>query len=605
MRSRLLVATLLLTAAPFVAAAADPHLATPKLGKAAVACQKVIAKAGAKILAGKQKALDGCANAALTCVETKHDDSTCLTKAGATCAKQLGKAATSLTKAVAKIVGAKSCAVDLRLPDLLGADGLGLGDVAGACLTDFGLDVCTGLEPLATCVLRTRDRAAGVAYGEARPRGSSSASSRRAPAVDGLPTYGGSVQAPADRRAVEKATGAHQGAAGSRREPRRRRVRPKILGCVETKSDGVCLAGATVGCTKADAKIAWPRSSRRGRRSATRPRSTSRPSATRRAWRSRRSRPPARPRLGDATALVTCLQTRAQCTAAEVVRQAIPRIGAFDESGHLGTLGPDLTATCAPALSSLTTRATFAPRPFVFGSIIKFLKGVRRTQGASGILASGGRPSPTGFGRGLTRLSGPRRVTFGSIGKIQSHYKIGGALSRGPRVAPPPSLIVAVQRADVALDDHFEVTLVPPPGVSEVDDAIEVTYQDTIPGCAFTLALATKIDGIVSEYTPLLQVVATIVAPTPTATPGGGPTPTPTSTLPTNITQIIDATGDGAARAGRRHWGRSRRDRQRLRSAPATTGSRSPPAAIRRSSTRPATASTFFGGVAVDTQQST
>ena len=97
-------------------------------------------------------------------------------------------------------------------------------------------------------------------------------------------------------------------------------------------------------------------------------------------------------------------------------------------------------------------------------------------------------------------------------------------------MAPPPSLIVAVQRADVALDDHFEVTLVPPPGVAEVDDEIEVTYQDTIPGCAFSLALATKIDGVVSEYTPFLQVVDidTVVAPTPTATPGG-PTPTPTS----------------------------------------------------------------------------
>ena len=318
------------------ASAADEHLATAKLRKAAVACQKVIAKAGAKILAGKQKALDGCANAALTCVETKHDDPACLTNAGGTCAKQLDKAATSLTKAVAKIVGAKSCAVDLRLPDLLGVDGLGLGDVAGACLTDFGLDVCTGLEPLATCVLRTRDRAAGVAYGEARPRTGELLGllPTALPPVDGLPTYGGcgACGAPADRRkAVEKCgkalTKARQGL-GTSLEKTLAACAQKVLGCVETKSDDPkCLAGATAGCTKADAKItaALEKLTSGGREEVRRGRGRLRDA--------RRPVGPgvrgARDHLHDARPATPppsspVSRARAQCTAAEVVRQAIP-----------------------------------------------------------------------------------------------------------------------------------------------------------------------------------------------------------------------------------------------------------------------------------------
>ena len=56
-----LVATGLGNESVGIATAADEHLATPKLGKAAVACEKVIAQVGAKVVADKLKALDACA----------------------------------------------------------------------------------------------------------------------------------------------------------------------------------------------------------------------------------------------------------------------------------------------------------------------------------------------------------------------------------------------------------------------------------------------------------------------------------------------------------------------------------------------------------------
>src|SRR6185436_13309723 len=93
--------------------------------------------------------------------------------------------------------------------------------------------------------------------------------------------------------------------------------------------------------------------------------------------------------------------------------------------------------------------------------------------------------------------------------------------------ADPPAMIVAIQRRDVALDDHFEIPLDPNPAAPEVDDEIEVTFQDTIPGCAFTIALATRIDGVVSDYTPVPVVLDTALP------------------APTLVKQIIDETGDG------------------------------------------------------------
>src|SRR5688572_8246670 len=60
-------------------------LADPEARKAAIKCQTLIAKTTAKALATKLKAYNGCAAAALACVQTKVGKPDCGTKAAATC----------------------------------------------------------------------------------------------------------------------------------------------------------------------------------------------------------------------------------------------------------------------------------------------------------------------------------------------------------------------------------------------------------------------------------------------------------------------------------------------------------------------------------------
>jgi hypothetical protein len=138
--------------------------------KAALTCQKLIAQVGAKVLNGKFKALDACANAALACVQTRQSDGdTCRTKAAKVCVAKLGKFDAITAKANEKIMTAKSCATKLRLADLLAADGLGFVDLKDECEHD-GLDICEGLAPLAACLVRKHERAAGFLYCCARCR---------------------------------------------------------------------------------------------------------------------------------------------------------------------------------------------------------------------------------------------------------------------------------------------------------------------------------------------------------------------------------------------------------------------------------------------------
>ena len=90
-------------------------------------------------------------------------------KAAATCTKKLGSAATAAAKAKQKILDNKSCQ-SLTTAEVLGADGLGFGDIAGPCATDFGIDVCDGLEPVAECLLTSHAVAAGGFSGAVAPR---------------------------------------------------------------------------------------------------------------------------------------------------------------------------------------------------------------------------------------------------------------------------------------------------------------------------------------------------------------------------------------------------------------------------------------------------
>lgn len=100
-------------------------------GKALVACQKTLAKAGASFALGKAKILDGCLAKIVACVEQKPADTGCVPKAGAGCHKNIAK----ITSLEAKLTTAasKSCGAPLTVTDLTGADGLGYGSEATIC----------------------------------------------------------------------------------------------------------------------------------------------------------------------------------------------------------------------------------------------------------------------------------------------------------------------------------------------------------------------------------------------------------------------------------------------------------------------------------------
>jgi hypothetical protein len=240
------------------------------------------------------------------------------------------------------------------------------------------------------------------------------------------------------------------------------------------------------------------------------------------------------------TAFGNCLQQRVQCSVARSVRHAIPRIEAFNGDALLGELSDDFAMVCpstpspTPAVSSLVPgRGT---RLGVFGSIFKFVKQIQRA-GVDGMKKSGAPPaSSPGANRGVIKVGGPVRVTFGAITKVPFTYRLWGLRTRASRAElaeEPPTLIVAVQGEDLTSADYFEVALDPTaPGEVDIQDELELTYQDSFPGCAFTLLFATRVGSEVSEYTPVLQVVDSAQSPvTPTATPTPTPAKTATATL--------------------------------------------------------------------------
>lgn len=542
---RLLVLAFLLPtiALPRIASAVEGRLATPALQKAANACQALVAKVGAKVQAGKLAALDTCGTAAMACVQTKQADGTCFAKAGQACTKKLGAAAANLAKAKSKIVAAKSCAATLRLADLMSSDGLGYGALVGSCQVDFGLEVCGGIDPLAECLVRARDRAAGARYGEALPRTADLLAllPTALPAVSGLPIFPGcdacSV-APGGRKQVEQCGKAVTKAAQTLTAALEKAFSAcgqKAFACAQAGSEA-CFGGAAQTCDKSEAKIGaafGKLATAVGKKCAAGSIEFS--------------------ELADTTglnlaalgavcpgaaaspdALAVCLQQRTACAAATESRRTFARLDELASNGRLGSIAPRLTASCPPLTMQSQALATRGPRTF-FGSMTKFMKLVKLVRsGTVGSIVSGGRPATTpGIGRKVTSLNGPVRITLGGMTKVPFRYKIGGATkaAAATQAAEPPKLIVTVQRQDVVLDDHFEIELDPAPAVeTEVEDELQIAYQNDIPGCAFTLALATKVDGVVSDDTTLLQAVD--VPPPP---PPGGP-----------ITQIASYLGDGA-----------------------------------------------------------
>lgn len=522
------------------------------LGKAAVGCQAVVAKATRKVLEQQFKAVDGCANSLLSCVETK--DATreqCFIGARDTCAKALHAADTAAVKAQTKIGAAKSCK-SLRLVDLLSSDGLGLGAIVGPCQSDFGLDVCGGdLDTLATCLVRSHTRSAGTVYGYTRPdTGALIAQLPNVDLPDGMPQYpscANCVVPPAARKALEKC---------GRTLTRGTRA---LMATVNGSFDACALAafacagaiepskcdGKTIAtCSRGSAKLAKAVAKFRdgvtkqcgaptvsfgdllvapgiGLSASDACASLGLPSAS------------------EAETLAECLAHRSICTAADLERKRIALSSDLAPS-NLGTLGDEIGSSC-PTPVPTGAKSTSAAR-LAFGSISKFVQQVTRG-GVLGVYVSTPPPSSTG-GRTVTFVGGQPRISFGSITKVPFTYRLGARSRSAAAVAEAPSLILAVQGEDGELADYFEVPLDPnAPTDVDVHDELELTYQAGFPGCAFTLEFATSSAGEVSEYTRALRVVDSAVATPATAAPDTPtPTPTPIASSTKTVTPIKTAT---------------------------------------------------------------
>jgi hypothetical protein len=503
-------------------------LADADARKAATKCQALIAKTTAKALASKLKAYDGCAAAALACVQTKLGKPDCGTKAAATCTKKLASAASAAVKAKDKIAGNKSC-LALSTADLLGSDGLGFGDIAGVCSADFGLNVCEGLEPIAECLITAHDRDAGALLAHGLPRtGELLADLPGAPLANtnGLPPIAGcgtcNVQE-SQRKAVEKcgkALGTGTQALASALEAAFGACTLALYDCAQNEADApACIGDATGKCTKAAAKVTKAVAklgAGAAKSCGTDFTSLSQPGGLNLDALAPRCVALGVPTLDSSGAFVSCLAAEAKCAVASLVRTALPRTKEFLDAAQAGGLTADLAATC-PTATGLQTAATLKsfraagnPRG-VFGTILKLVKSVKRAvPSAVAVKTTGGKPTPSGnTTAGVSKVNGPKKVTFGSVHKYTVTYHGNRTRAGGGRGGmETPNLIVTVSRDDIVLDDHFEIpTLTLPPDGTDVDDELDIEFADSIPACAFDLAFATKTGDGVSGYTALPQVV--------------------------------------------------------------------------------------------------
>lgn len=504
-------------------------LADPAARKAATKCQALIAKTTAKALATKLKAYNGCASAALACVQTKFGKPDCGAKAAATCTKKLASAAAAAVKAKDKIAGNKSC-LALTTADLLGSDGLGFGDIAGVCSADFGLNVCEGLEPIAECLITAHDRDAGALLARGLPRtGELLANLPGAPFANtnGLPPIAGcgtcNVQ-DSQRKAVEKCgktlgtgtqalAGALEAAFGA--------CTLELYACAQDEADATaCVTDATAKCTKAAAKVTKAVAklgAGAAKSCGTDFASLSQPGGLNLDALAPRCVALGVPALDSSNAFVSCLAAEAKCAVASLVQTALPRTQEFLDAAQAGGLTADLAAAC-PTATGLQTASTLKsfraagnPRG-VFGTILKLVKSVKRTvPSAVAVKTTGGKPTPSGnTTSGVSKVNGPKKVTFGSVHKytVTYHGNRSRAGGGGRGGMEPPNLIVTVSRDDIVLDDHFEIpTLTLPPDGTDVDDELDIEFADSIPACAFDLEFATKTGDGVSGYTALPQVV--------------------------------------------------------------------------------------------------
>ncbi len=139
------------------------------MGKALVKCTRAVAKAGAKVVSRKQKALERCVDRLFVCVQSKHDDPTCETKATATCGTLLGKIVAEGQKAKAAIV--KACAGEVYTV-LRGMPGANLDALDATCELYGVINLDAGVERYAECAVRSHECHVGELIQFEAPRAS-------------------------------------------------------------------------------------------------------------------------------------------------------------------------------------------------------------------------------------------------------------------------------------------------------------------------------------------------------------------------------------------------------------------------------------------------
>lgn len=143
-------------------------------GKAALKCQKAIAKAGAKLAVQRLSRVQKCVQAELVCLQEKLVPE-CHAKAAQTCAKELaavGDDEAKLTSTIVKACGAKEPGAPpvVSIDDLRDPVGLGYGFVEGACALEHGVAGLVDATDLARCLARQHACRVDVAIGAAAPR---------------------------------------------------------------------------------------------------------------------------------------------------------------------------------------------------------------------------------------------------------------------------------------------------------------------------------------------------------------------------------------------------------------------------------------------------
>ncbi|MCC6765758.1 MAG: hypothetical protein IT293_13965 [Deltaproteobacteria bacterium] len=250
---------------PEPADGAGAGLGAPKtLGKAAIKCQKALAKSGAKLSAAKLKRLQACAQSGFACVQQKPGDAACTVKAAAKCGKALAGLAADRAKLAAAL--GKACGPPvLEAADLLGDAGLGFDAEAEPC-ADRGVATLTSVSDVAACVRATAECRADAIFAAESPRGGELLAALGRDAAADTPCLGDTTNGAgqglagsAAKAAVKCQKGLAKAGAGfaGKEQKLLQKCVAAVAACVQLKAgDPACLAKARTTCGKLALKIA-------------------------------------------------------------------------------------------------------------------------------------------------------------------------------------------------------------------------------------------------------------------------------------------------------------------------------------------------------------